>query len=1073
MLKPLTLPVRLLLLSLLVATPALAARSKSAAGADTSESKKPKTFSDLFEGLQFRCIGPYRAGRVTAVCGVRGEPATFWFGATGGGVWKTTDAGSNWENMADKFFKTGSVGAIAVSESDHNVVVVGTGESPIRGNVSFGDGIYRSTDGGVTWSNVGLKDAGQIARVRIHPTNPDLIYAAVQGHAWGPNPTRGVYRTSDGGKTWKRVLTVNDSTGCCDLSMDPNNPRILYAAMWQAERRAWDFTSGGRGSGLWRSLDGGDTWKKMTEGLPDGVMGRIGVAASGARPGLVWAIVEAKKGGLYRSDDHGDKWTWVNDDHFIRERPWYYTWVIADPKNADRLWLPNLRLYVSSDGGRSFTGLRAIWDHHDLWIDPDDSERMILGADGGAAVTLNGARTWSSIHNQPTAQFYRVTTDNRFPYWVYGAQQDNSSVAVPSAAKGGGIGETDWHPVGGGESGWIAVDPANPDLLYGGGYGGSITRYDHRLKEEREVTPWPQLASGHATSDLKYRFQWNAPIVISRWDSTVVYHAAQLLLRSRDQGQTWEEVSPDLTRNDKSKQGLSGGPITRDITGVEVYGTIFTLAESPLERGVMWAGTDDGRVQITRDECAHWQEVTPKGLPTWARINSIDASPHQKGAAYVAATMYQFDDNRPYLYKTTDYGKTWTRIVNGIPDGAFTRVVREDPDKRGLLYAGTETGLYVSLDDGGSWQAFQRNLPATPVTDLMIKNGDLVIATQGRSFWILDDLTPLRRYSPALASQRFHLFPPRPAYRTPFGGGGGDGDEGPRNVGKNPPDGVIVDYWLKDKPGEKELVTIQIFSGDSLIRSFTSQKPAKPADLKEQAERAERDRDKDKPLEPKAGLNRFVWDMRIVKPTLVPRAVFNEGDKAPPKVGAGTYKVRLTFGDRSDSAAIEVRPLPGGHASPEDLRAQFELLSAIRDRLSEAHVAVMTIRDVKAQATELGDRAVRLGMGDGLKTKAKALGDKLTAIEMKLINPDIKGLEDDLNYPPRLDHDLTFLAGVVGSADRAPTASSRKMYDDLAQRLGAIRAELKGVLDGDLADFNRAVQTAGVPPVAASPKIER
>jgi len=698
---------------------------------------------------------------------------------------------------------------------------------------------------------------------------------------------------------------------------------------------------------------------------------------------------------------------------------------------------------------------------------------MILGADGGAAVTLNGARTWSSIHNQPTAQFYRVTTDNRFPYWVYGAQQDNSSVAVPSAAKGGGIGETDWHPVGGGESGWIAVDPANPDLLYGGGYGGSITRYDHRLKEEREVTPWPQLASGHATSDLKYRFQWNAPIVISRWDSTVVYHAAQLLLRSRDQGQTWEEVSPDLTRNDKSKQGLSGGPITRDITGVEVYGTIFTLAESPLERGVMWAGTDDGRVQITRDECAHWQEVTPKGLPTWARINSIDASPHQKGAAYVAATMYQFDDNRPYLYKTTDYGKTWTRIVNGIPDGAFTRVVREDPDKRGLLYAGTETGLYVSLDDGGSWQAFQRNLPATPVTDLMIKNGDLVIATQGRSFWILDDLTPLRRYSPALASQRFHLFPPRPAYRTPFGGGGGDGDEGPRNVGKNPPDGVIVDYWLKDKPGEKELVTIQIFSGDSLIRSFTSQKPAKPADLKEQAERAERDRDKDKPLEPKAGLNRFVWDMRIVKPTLVPRAVFNEGDKAPPKVGAGTYKVRLTFGDRSDSAAIEVRPLPGGHASPEDLRAQFELLSAIRDRLSEAHVAVMTIRDVKAQATELGDRAVRLGMGDGLKTKAKALGDKLTAIEMKLINPDIKGLEDDLNYPPRLDHDLTFLAGVVGSADRAPTASSRKMYDDLAQRLGAIRAELKGVLDGDLADFNRAVQTAGVPPVAASPKIER
>ena len=1043
-------------------------RARAASDTAASDSKKPKQLSDLLSGMKYRCIGPYRGGRVTAVTGVRGEPYTFYFGATGGGVWKSTDAGSNWESVSDKDFKSGSVGAIAVSESDHNVVVAGMGESPIRGNLSSGDGVYRSTDGGTSWTNIGLKDAGQIARVRIHPNRPDLIYVAVQGHAWGPNATRGVYRTEDAGKNWKRVLFVNDSTGACDLSMDPRNPRILYAAMWQAVRRPWEFVSGGAGSGLWRSTDGGDTWKKLTEGLPEGMMGRIGVAASGAKSGLVWAIVESPRGGLYRSDDHGDKWTWVNDDHFIRERPWYYTWVIPDPKNADRLWLPNLRLYFSKDAGKSFSGTQAIWDHHDLWIDPDDPDRMILGADGGCAVTLNGARTWSTIRNQPTAQFYRVTTDSRFPYWVYGAQQDNSSVGIPSAAPGGGIGETDWYVVGGGESGWIAVDPRNPDLLYGGGYGGSITRYDVKLKEDREVMPWPQLASGKPVSELRYRFQWNSPTIISLQDSTTVYHAAQMLLRSRDEGQTWEEVSPDLTRNDKKKQGLTGGPITRDITGVELYGSIFTLSESPPEPGVIWAGTDDGLVHVTRDGCKNWDNVTPKGIPEWIRINSIEASPTEKGCAYLAATMYQFDDNRPYLYKTRDYGKSWTKIVSGIPDAAFTRVIRADPARKGLLYAGTETGIYVSLDDGASWHAFQRNLPATPITDLAVKNGDLVVATQGRSFWILDDLTPLRGWGTAVAAQPVHLFAPRPTNRTSFAG---DPDNPPHNQGQNPPDGVIVDYWLKDKPGDKDILKIRIFSGDSLIRSFSSEKPAKPADLKEQTEIAERNLDRDKPLEPDAGLNRFIWDMRIVKPTLTPRAVFNEGTKAPPKVGAGTYKVVLTLGERRDSAMVEVRPNPTGHATAADLKAQFDLLSAIRDRLSEAHVAVMTIRDVRAQAKDLGERAERLGKGGDLTARAKVLGDKLTAVERKLTNPDIKGLEDDLNYRPQLDHDFTFLAGVAGGADRRPTEGSLRIYDDLKHQLDGIQAELKGILDRDLADFNRAVQSAGVPPVVASPKI--
>ena len=1040
----------------------------SATTAATDDAKKPKTLSELLSGMKFRCIGPYRGGRVTAVTGVRGEPYTFYFGAAGGGVWRTTDAGSNWECLSDKDLKTGSVGAIAVSESDHNVIVAGMGESPIRGNLSAGDGVYRSSDGGATWTNIGLKDAGQISRVRIDPTHPDLIYVGVQGHAWGPNPTRGVYRTDDAGKTWKRVLYVNDSTGVCDLSMDPNNPRILYAAMWQAERRAWDFTSGGSGSGLWRTMDGGDTWKKISEGLPDGLLGRIGVAASGAKGGLVWAIVESKKGGLYRSDDHGDKWTWVNDDHLIRERPWYYSWVIPDPKNADKLWLPNLRLYSSKDGGKSFSGMQAIWDHHDLWIDPDNPERMVLGADGGCAVTLNGGRTWSSIRNQPTAQFYRVTTDNRFPYWVYGAQQDNSGVGIPSAATGGGIGESDWYVVGGGESGWIAVDPRDPNYMYCGGYGGSVTRFDVRLREDRAIDPWPQLASGKPVSELRYRFQWNSPTLISLEDSTTVYHGAQVLLRSRDEGQSWEEVSPDLTRNDKSKQGLTGGPITNDVTGVELYGSIFTLAESPAEPGVIWAGSDDGLVHVTRDHFKHWDDITPKGMPQWIRINSIEASPTEKGCAYFAGTMYQFDDNHPYLYRTRDYGKTWTRINTGIPDGVFTRVIRADPVRKGLLYAGTETGLYVSFDDGATWQAFQRNLPATPITDLAVKNGDLVVATQGRSFWILDDLTPLRSWNPTLAAAPFRLLPPRPTYRASFAA---DPDNPPRTQGQNPPDGVIVDYWLKDKLGEKDVLTIDVYSGDQKIRSFTSEKLAKGADLKEQAEITDRNSDKDKPLEPDAGLNRFVWDMRILKPTLVPHAVFNEGTKSPPKVGAGTYKIVLRMGNKADSAMVDVLPNPAGHATAEDLRAQFDLLAGIRDRLSAAHVAVMTIADVRSQAKVMGERAERLGKGDDLSKRAKALGDKLTAVEKELTNPSIKGLEDDLNYRPAIDHDLTYLAGIVGSADRRPTEGSLRIYDDLSRELDRIQGELKTILGTDLADFNRAVEAAGIPPVAAAPKI--
>jgi photosystem II stability/assembly factor-like uncharacterized protein len=1066
--------IRLRRLACLALPIALTAGAASAApspapapGKDASE----KTLSERFDGLQFRLIGPFRGGRVTAVSGVRHDPYTFYFGATGGGVWKTTDGGSNWQVVSDKDFRTGSIGAIAVSESDPNVVYVGTGEEPIRGNVSHGDGVYKSTDGGRTWKNVGLRDTRQIARVRVHPDNPDLVYVAAQGHVWGPNAERGIFRSEDGGKTWKKILYVDEKTGASDLAMDPGNPRILYAAFWQVVRHPWELVSGGPGSSLWKSTDGGDSWKKLSEGLPEGIWGKVGVAVAPSKPGRVYAFVEAKHGGLFRSEDWGGKFTHVNDEHKIRERAWYYSWVYPDPKNADVAYLPNVEMHKTTDGGKTFSAMRVPHgDNHDMWIDPDDPNRFIVGNDGGATVTYNGGRSWSTQYNQPTAQFYRVTTDNQFPYWVYGSQQDNSNVCIPSGVAGDQIGRTDWHSAGGGESGWMAVDPNDPNIVYAGEYGGIITRYDHRTKQARVVMAWPQLADGHATSDLKYRFQWNAPIMISPNDPKAVYHASQILLRSRDGGETWEEISPDLTRNDKSKQGKSGGPITTDVTGVELYSVIFALAESKADPGVIWAGSDDGLVHVTRDDGKTWSNVTPKGMPEWIQINSIDASPRDKGTAYVAATMYKWDDFRPYLYKTSDYGKTWTKIVNGIPDGAFTRVIREDPVRQGLLYAGTELGLFVSFDDGASWMPFQRNLPYTPITDLAVKNDDLVVATQGRAFWILDDLTALRQWTDAVGASAVTLFPPRPTVRLDLDPR--EEQDEPQTGGKNMPAGVLVDYWLKDAPREGEKVTLEFLDGDTVLRSYSNQKPPKADDLKKQAELEEQRKERDKPLDPKAGVNRFVWDMRIMRPTLAPKAVFNEGTKKPPRVAPGTYTLRLTVGGKAYTQPLVVKAHPGVSATAADLKAQHELLKAIRDRLSETHETVLQIRDVRDQMEEIGARAERLGKGDALAKQAAAIGTKLTAVEYQLTDPEIVADEDDLNYEPKLDHDWVYLAGIVSSADAKPLASSAEYYKLLTGRLEASRAEYRKIVDTDVKAFNQAVAQAGVPPVAPAPKIE-
>lgn len=1028
--------------------------------------------ADPISGLAFRSIGPARGGRVTAVAGVRHQPLTYYFGATGGGVWKTTDGGVTWANVSDKAFRTGSVGALAVAESDPAIVFAGMGEAPIRSNASGGDGVYRSLDGGVTWTHLGLTETHHIARIRIHPRDPKTVWVAAQGRQFGPNPERGIYRSQDGGATWTRVLFVDDRTGACDLAEDPRNPDILYAAFWQVVRRPWELMSGGPGSSLWKSTDGGTTWRKLTQGLPEGILGKIGVAASGARPGRVWALVEHKtRGGLYRSDDYGETWTHVSDDHGLRERAWYYTWIYADPQAEDTVWAPNVQMHRSTDGGKSWTSVGTFThgDHHDLWIDPDDPARMIVGNDGGATITTNGGRTWSTQMNQPTGQFYRVTTDDRWPYWIYGCQQDNTSVGMPSATPGVGIDVPDWHAVGGGESGWVAPDPRNPDIVYTGEYGGQVTRYDHRTGQVRNIMAWPQLGSGRATSVLKYRFNWNAPLMIDRHDPSILYHAAQKLLRSRDGGETWEESSPDLTRNDPATLVASGGPITLDVSGAEVYATIFALAESPLEKGQLWAGSDDGLVHLTRDGGATWTDLTPAlnraGLPGHVQINAIEASPHDPASAFVAATAYKWDDPRPLLFVTHDSGKTWSLRVQGLPADVFTRVVREDPARKGLLYAGTERGLYVSFDEGIHWRPLQQNFPAVPVTDLAVKRDDLVVATQGRGFWILDDLAPLRQWSDALAAQPLHLFQPAPVVRFQQASVE-EGESLPPTLGANRPNGALLDLWLAEVP--KAPLAVEILSGTTLLRRYSTVKPDYSGDLKarQAAEQTDRERLKEKPLALKPGLNRILWDMRILPPELAPRAVFDEGDRNPPRVAPGTYTVRVTCGGQVLTAELKVLANPALKVPDADLQAQFDLLKAIRDRLSENQAAVQRIRDLRGQVEAWGPRAAAAGKGGAVQPLVAPLATKLTALERRLTNPDIQADEDDLVYEPQLDHDWTWLTGVVAGADARPTAGATRMYVELAGQQAAVLGDLAALEAGDLAAFQKALEDAGLPRIA-------
>jgi len=1030
--------------------------SPSASG--TAQERALRYDPKLYQAMQWRLIGPFRGGRVTAVAGVPSQPMTFYMGATGGGVWKTEDGGMTWRNISDGYFKTGSIGAIAVADSDPNVIYVGTGEACPRGNVSHGDGVYKSTDGGRTWVNVGLRDTRHIARIRIHPQNPDLVYVAALGHVFGPNAERGIFRSKDGGKTWEKVLYVDEKTGAIDLAMDPTNPRILYAAFWQVLRQPWALISGGPGSGLYKTTDGGDTWTPLTNGLPQGIKGRIGVAVSPARPDRVWAIVEAEDGGVFRSDDGGRSWRLVNRERKLRQRAWYYSHIYADPKDPDTVYVLNVQFFKSIDGGRTFDiTIRAPHgDHHDLWINPNNPQIMINSNDGGANVTFNGGQTWSPQSNQPTAQFYRVAVDNRFPYYVYGAQQDNTTVAIASRTTGPGIDRPDWYPVGGGESGYVIPHPQDPNIVYAGSYGGLITRYDHRTRQARNITAWPQTAVGEAAKNLKYRFQWNAPILISPHDPKVLYHAAQVLLRSTDEGQTWQEISPDLTRNDKSKQDYSGGPITRDNTGVEVYGTIFALAESPRQAGVIWAGTDDGLVWVTRNGGKNWENVTPKELPEWGTVNAIEASPHDPATAYIAVHRYRLDDYRPYIFKTNDYGKTWKKITRGLPEDSFVRVVREDPVRRGLLYAGTETGVYVSFDDGETWQSLQLNLPVVPIHDLVVKDTDLVAATHGRSFWILDDLTPLREMTDSVAQADVFLFTPRPTYRME----GGSADI--PGLGKNPPNGVIVYYVFKQKPeGEVKLEFLD--ARGNVIRTFSSRAREEEAPPSPMAEFFGMGPTPQR-VPAEAGMNRFVWDLRYPDPVRVPGAV-TWGSAQGPKVVPGTYQVRLVVGGRTLVRSFEVRKDPRVTTTQEELQEQFDLLMQIRDAINDVHAAVNQLRDVKRQLEELTKRLSDHPQGRTLADSIRTLQERLARIEEELLQTRNEAPQDPLNFPPKLNNQLITLYGVVASADARPTAAARARWEELKAQVARQLSDLRQVLDRDLADVNRRMRDLGISPI--------
>jgi len=1086
--------------------------TETAATASSDDKDKDEEPKGPWHGLAWRSIGPYRGGRALAVSGVVGDTHTYYFGGVGGGVWKTTDGGLNWRPMTDKMKDMSpSVGAIAVAPSDPNVIYAGTGEACIRGNIIAGNGVYKSIDAGKTWTFVGLRETRAIGRIIVHPKNPDVALVAALGHPFGPNPERGIFRTTDGGKSWTKVLYKDENSGGIDLAFDPNNANTIFAGLWQARRSPWSMDSGGPGSGLYRSTDGGTTWKQLKgHGLPETTLGRIGVAVaySGSR---VWALVEADKGGLFRSDDGGDSWTLVNSDRQYRQRAFYYTHVFADPQSTDGVYILNTGMYRSNDGGKSFRGIRVPHgDNHGLWIDPSDPARMIESNDGGANVSTNGGASWTGQGNQPTAQFYHVIADNRFPYWVYGSQQDNSSVGIATAAPGG-IDRPSWHAVGGGESGYIAPDPRDPEIVYAGSYGGDITRYDHHTGEEQNVTPWPINPIGAAAVDQKYRFQWTEPIVFSLHDPKTLYFAAQVLFKTTDEGVHWQIISPDLTRNDKSKQVASGGPITKDNTGVEVYDTIFAVTESALQKDQIWTGSDDGLIQLTTDGGKNWTNVTPKNMPEWATVNMIEASQYEAGTAYVAADRHRLDDSAPYAFKTSDFGKTWTSITTGLPAEAYVHAVREDKKRKGLLYAATEQGVFVSFDDGGAWQPLQNNLPPSPVWDLIAHNNDLVAATHGRAFWVLDDISPLREHKTDLANEDVHLYAPSASNHTTFGGGFFGG--GPF-TGQNPPSGAVIYYSLKtalkadkkpaegnassEKPAAKPAtekpsappaagaakpemaaaespdakappITLEILDQKGqVIRKY----PPKPQPGEEGGDEEGGFRPPPRGLPTEAGLNRFVWDMHYEGASRVPRSPLWAGGTDGPEAVPGKYEVRITVKGKQYTAPLEIVPDPRLKVSQADLEKQLDLLLKIRDRVTQAHDTINQIRDIRAQITAFNKKLEGQPQAKTVSEAGKQLDKKMTEVEEVLVQTKAKSNQDVLNYPIRLNNYLTALGGVVESADSAPTQASYDVFEMLSKQLDEQLSKWRQILTTDVPAYNDSVRKQEIPAIILAPEGE-
>jgi len=1015
-----------------------------------------------FGALRWRSIGPPRGGRSIASTGIASRPNEYYMGATGGGLWKTTDGGITWRAVTDGQIHSSSVGAVAVAPSNPDVVYIGTGEADIRGNIIQGDGAYKSTDAGKTWTHIGLAETQVIAKIRVHPTNPDLVYVAAFGHHAAPNPDRGVYRSKDGGKTWEKILFRDNKTGANELIIDPNNPQVIYVAMWEAHRNSWEMSSGGPGSGIFKTTDGGDHWTEISRnpGLPKGILGKIGLSVSGADSNRVYAQIEAEDGGFFSSDDAGATWKKVSDRRDLRQRAFYYTRVFADPKAKDTVYELNVNFHKSTDGGKTWTTIRAIphGDNHDMWIAPNDPNRMIESNDGGASVSVNGGETWTP-ETMPTAQFYHVITTKHVPYHVCGAQQDNSTACVSSQQAQGGPGGSGggadqvFYSVGGGESGYIASDPRKPDVYYAGSYGGLITRLDRTTGQEREINPYPDNPMGYASADIAERFQWTFPIVMAPQDPSIIYVGSQHVWKSTNEGQSWTKISPDLTRHDPKTMGASGGPITKDNTGVETYATVFTIAPSPKDINLIWSGSDDGYVFVTRDGGKNWKNVTPKDIGDYARISLIEASPFRNGTAYVAANRYQQDDFKPYVYRTDDYGETWTKITNGVGPTDFARAIREDNKVAKLLYLGTEHGIYISFDDGANWQSLRQNLPDTPVHDIAVEERDLVIATHGRGFYIMDNIAPLRQGG-IQTTTNFHLYKPTDALR------GLDR-------------GVAVDYYLKDAA---QKVTMEFLDAQGkVIKTFTgvaadANAPARPPAGDDDGFR--------RPPDPKpsttAGLHRLNWDMRYPGATDFPGMIMWAASTRGPIAPPGTYSVKVTADTdtQTQTFAIKREPHILGNVSDQDLREQFDLAMNVRNKVTQANEAVLLIRGIKQQ---IADRKGKVDAKSGAAT-IRALDDlnsSLDAVENEIYNTKLQSSQDPLNFPIKLNNKIAALQGVIESADAAPTEQAYSVFRTLGSRLDDQLAKLDSAVKSKLPAVNQQLQRSKVDPIKPEPlKVE-